>query len=627
MPLDTTNPFNVKVDHNFAKIDDAIGFFPRAWRAAKKYSVSNTLPIAAVNTWLQFSLAYVAAIIITHNDLSFITDILNPTFMPVYALVSVILFTTLIVSSAIRYMHKHKIKEGKKSIEELINDKIRGGKDNEVSEIAENALKIEIIPVIDHKKASFSIVLPISEDQKKVLESQREENKNKAIFLTIPYAVSALIIVGALIQNRFSFANVQGLEWTVVALASTIAIVGMCITFGKLKNNEISNNHNYVKRFHNIDIIFPCRRGVVVSVMEKKTKDEEENDSISRLIKLLDKHLTDFTDKISDSFDKFLDEAKTSIDKKLLEPVNVNIGATLNSIKGDLKVLFDDLEKIIEQDVDKVKKNANKEITMCLQDISKSIDESLKEVRIELKEKLNQLQPSGIGNYLIKFIPAINNRQAGDTGDSHDQNHSLESDDDAEFFDCSVLTEENKKEIIQEVRKITNDVVQNKLELIQKQLATLQANGSPDSALGSKNVDNTDQLTLENTVKARRKTVKNLELEEENNRLIKKEQKLTQKKSEQEKMDEWREKINGKASDFLYYLLESIKLEEKDDNEEKIGERTLKSFNNKIIIHWKDGSQTIFDIKKQHDLQAQPSTKVDFVDQDIHAAFKVAHAG
>ncbi|WP_265014893.1 hypothetical protein [Wolbachia endosymbiont (group B) of Camptogramma bilineatum] len=52
MPLDTTNPFNVKVDHNFAKIDDAIVFFPRLWRATKKYSVSNTLPIATVNIWL-----------------------------------------------------------------------------------------------------------------------------------------------------------------------------------------------------------------------------------------------------------------------------------------------------------------------------------------------------------------------------------------------------------------------------------------------------------------------------------------------------------------------------------------------------------------------------------------------
>ena len=251
MPLDTTNPFNVKVDHNFAKIDDAIGFFPRLWRATKKYSVSNTLPIAIVNIWLQFSLAYVAAIIITHNDLRFITDIFNPTFMPIYTLVSIILLTTFVASSAMRYMHKQEIKEGEKLIEELINNKIRGGKDNEMSEIAENALKIEIKPnlsLIDSKKANFSIVLPISENQKKILDNQIQENKNKAIFLTIPYVISAVIIVGALIQNRLSFANIQALEWVPVVLASIIAIVGICITFSKLKTNEINNNHNIVKK-------------------------------------------------------------------------------------------------------------------------------------------------------------------------------------------------------------------------------------------------------------------------------------------------------------------------------------------------------------------------------------------
>lgn len=97
------------------------------------------------------------------------------------------------------------------------------------------------------------------------------------------------------------------MEWAIVALASIIAIVGICITFSKLKNNEINNNHNIVKKFNNLDILFPFRRGGVVSVIEKKTKDEEENDSISRLIKLLDKHLTDFTDKIVASFDKQLD--------------------------------------------------------------------------------------------------------------------------------------------------------------------------------------------------------------------------------------------------------------------------------------------------------------------------------
>lgn len=98
--------------------------------------------------------------------------------------------------------------------------------------------------------------------------------------------------------------------------------------------------------------------------------------------------------------------------------------------------------------------------------------------------------------------------------------------------------------------------------------------------------------------------------------------------SEQEKADEWKKKINGKASEFFFYLLESIKLEEKkDDKGEKVSEVTLRNFDNKVIIHWKDGSQVIFDIKKQGDLQVQPNTKVDFVDPDVHAAFKVACAG
>ncbi|MDE5061219.1 MULTISPECIES: site-specific integrase [Wolbachia] len=285
-------------------------------------------------------------------------------------------------------------------------------------------------------------------------------------------------------------------------------------------------------------------------------------------------------------FGSNLKKACDLLDNSLLKPANVNIKETLNDIRGDLKVLLNNLEEIIEQDVDKVKKNANTEITTCLKGISKSIGESLKEIRTELKEKLNQLQPSGIGNYLVKLVPTTSNRQAVDTGDSHDQNHSLESEEE-EFFDCFALTEENKKEIIQEVRKIINDVVQNKLEPIQEQLATLQANGSPDSALGSEDVDNIDQfpLTLEDTVKARRKTVRNLELEEENNRLIKKEQKLTQRKPEQEKTDEWKEKINGKASEFLFYLLEFIKLKINDDAGEELSEVTLRNFDNKIIIH------------------------------------------
>ncbi|MDR2978001.1 MAG: hypothetical protein LBU56_00905 [Rickettsiales bacterium] len=82
-------------------------------------------------------------------------------------------------------------------------------------------------------------------------------------------------------------------------------------------------------------------------------------------------------------------------------------------------------------------------------------------------------------------------------------------------------------------------------------------------------------------------------------------------------------KINGKPREFLYYVLESVKLGEKDNKEKKV-EATLRNLNNKIIIHWKDGSQTICHIKKQGNL---PSTKVDFVDPDIQAAFEAACVG
>ncbi|MDG7053309.1 MAG: hypothetical protein LKM45_05540 [Wolbachia endosymbiont of Alcedoecus sp.] len=121
-------------------------------------------------------------------------------------------------------------------------------------------------------------------------------------------------------------------------------------------------------------------------------------------------------------------------------------------------------------------------------------------------------------------------------------------------------------------------------------------------------------------------------LEEENKNLKEREyiEKLRKenaklKESLSPEVKERKEKINGKPSEFLYYVLESIKLEERGDKEKdsKV-EATLRNLNNKIIIHWKDGSQTICHIKKQGNL---PSTEVDFVDQNIQAAFETACVG
>ncbi|WP_341819377.1 hypothetical protein [Wolbachia endosymbiont (group A) of Brachyopa scutellaris] len=591
MVTDTKDPFKDYFDFlGFRKLSDQPS---RILSSIRKYS--GTISIAStIATLIAFTAFSIQPVTVSIAGFAFTPAPLA--FIPL---------TVLLFTAVINFINTQKIKENE------IDKKIGNYQvDEQYSQIAQEAKKIEIVTNLDKKGKKISIVLPISKTQRKILEDIEAENRNRIFLFTGSYVFGAIIVVSAISQSI----NAP------ITLISLLVLVLVCIisTLSNLISNSVDHENHTIRNHSTLGLLLPywSGKGMVVSVIENKL-GKKENELISLMKELLS--------PFCDSFGSNLKKACDLLDNSLLKPANIDIKETLNDIRGDLKVLLNNLEEIIEQDVDKVKKNANTEITTCLKGISKSIGESLKDIRTELKEKLNQLQPSGIGNYLVKFVPTTSNRQAGNTGDSHDQNHSLESDEE-EFFDCFALTEENKKEIIQEVRKIINDVVQNKLEPIQEQLATLQANGSPDSALGSEDVDNIDQfpLTLEDTVKARRKTVRNLELEEENNRLIKKEQKLTQRKPEQEKTDEWKEKINGKASDFLYYLLESIKLEEKGDKGEKICEATLRNFDNKIIIHWKDGSQTTCHIKKQGDL---PSTKVDFVDQNIQVAFKVACAG
>ncbi|WP_341814889.1 hypothetical protein [Wolbachia endosymbiont (group A) of Chalcis sispes] len=593
MVTDTKDPFKDYFDFlGFRKLSDQPS---RILSSIRKYSgtISIASTIAALIAFTTFSIQPV------------IVSIAGFAFTP--APLAFIPLAVLLFTAVINFINTQKIKENE------IDKKVGNCQvDEQYSQIVQEAEKIEIVTNLDRKRKKLLIVLPISKTQREILEDIKAENRNRVFLFTGSYVFGAIIVVSAISQSI----NAP------ITLISLLVVVLVCIisTLSNLISNSVDHENHTIRNHSTLGLLLPYWSGkvMVVSVIENKL-GKKENELISLMKELLS--------PFCDSFGSNLKKACDLLDNSLLKPANIDIKETLNDIRGDLKVLLNNLEEIIEQDVDKVKKNANTEITTCLKGISKSIGESLKEIRTELKEKLNQLQPSGIGNYLVKFVPTTSNRQAGNTGDSHDQNHSLESDDEEEeeeFFDCFALTEENKKEIIQEVRKIINDVVRNKLEPIQEQLATLQANGSPDSALGSEDVDNIDQfpLTLEDTVKARRKTVRNLELEEENNRLIKKEQKLTQRKPEQEKTDEWKEKINGKPSDFLYYLLESIKLEEKDNKEKKV-EATLRDFDNKVTIYWKDGSQTICHIKKQGDLQIESSATM-FTDPNVQAAWEMA---
>ncbi|WP_353282256.1 hypothetical protein [Wolbachia endosymbiont (group A) of Myopa testacea] len=598
---------NLTHDHNVARINDAIGFLPKAWHAAKKYSVNNTLPIAVVNTWLQFSLAYITAMVITLNDLSFIATF-NPTLMPTYFLVSVIFGVVLLTSLALRYIYKQEIKDEKsKDGDSPIDIKIRGGKSDEINEIAQNALTIEIVPDLVDKKQGFSIILPISEKQGEILENKRQENRNKVILLTVPYVLSGLIVAGALIQNKFSFANVHGWEeWGFIAFVSAVFIVGICIALSKLKSNEVNNACNIVKKFDNVDILLPWRKGSVVSVMENKFKSEEENDPISRLGRLVNRHLTDFIDKICCLFKN-----------DLLKPANINIKETLGSIGKDLKALLDKLEKDIKKNVDEVKTTASKEITDCLKNISKSVDVLCKEVSGDVKGKLSEVDVEkvmSLVNNLSNLAETLEDRisrlkpgarmgLSGATFADERLPNAPNNPNPQQNGQGSSSQSNTDRSANKDMQTSTNESADQE---IQTQL--LEEHNRPSEP---DNEDNTDQLVDEE-----KKLQEKMAVLEKQDRV----RQLKKDLFEREKIDEWKEKINGKPSDFLYYLLESIKLEEKDNKEEKV-EATLRDFDNKIIIHWKDGSQTTCHIKKQGDL---PSTKVDFVNQNIQAAWEMA---
>lgn len=598
---------NLTHDHNVARINDAIGFLPKAWHAAKKYSVNNTLPIAVVNTWLQFSLAYITAMVITLNDLSFIATF-NPTLMPTYFLVSVIFGVVLLTSLALRYIYKQEIKDEKsKDGDSPIDIKIRGGKSDEINEIAQNALTIEIVPDLVDKKQGFSIILPISEKQGEILENKRQENRNKVILLTVPYVLSGLIVAGALIQNKFSFANVHGWEeWGFIAFVSAVFIVGICIALSKLKSNEVNNACNIVKKFDNVDILLPWRKGSVVSVMENKFKSEEENDPISRLGRLVNRHLTDFIDKICCLFKN-----------DLLKPANINIKETLGSIGKDLKALLDKLEKDIKKNVDEVKTTASKEITDCLKNISKSVDVLCKEVSGDVKGKLSEVDVEkvmSLVNNLSNLAETLEDRisrlkpgarmgLSGATFADERLPNAPNNPNPQQNGQGSSSQSNTDRSANKDMQTSTNESADQE---IQTQL--LEEHNLPSEP---DNEDNTDQLVDEE-----KKLQEKMAVLEKQDRV----RQLKKDLFEREKTDEWKEKINGKPSDFLYYLLESIKLEEKDNKEKKV-EATLRDFDNKIIIHWKDGSQTTCHIKKQGDL---PSTKVDFVNQNIQAAWEMA---
>ncbi|MCM1001573.1 MAG: hypothetical protein KTV72_04625, partial [Wolbachia endosymbiont of Melophagus ovinus] len=425
-----------------------------------------------------------------------------------------------------------------------------------------------------------------------ILENKRQENRNKIVLLTVPYVLSGLTIVGAL--AKFGFANIQSWkQWTFIAAVGVIAIVGACITLSKLRNNEVDNACNTVKKLDNIDILLPCRKSSVISVMENKFENKEKDDLQSQALRLFERFLTGFKNDVCNILDKHLIEANASFKECLLNPSNANIDKVLTLIRDDIQALLSSLERIVTKDLNEIKNMSGKAITNFFTS-----------ARDELTKKISQLESTSIGSWFFKF----SNKGASN---SHPKEVSEEIFYDVQDWETQIknLREDLKKELLQELQKHLEELRNKRTQ------STNEPNSSLESNLG-KQQDKEKKVREKNELlKSQQRT---RELEKEN-------AKLEKELSEQEETDERQEKINGKPSEFLYYVLESIKLEERGDKEKdsKV-EATLRNLNNKIIIHWKDGSQTICHIKKQGNL---PSTEVDFVDKNIQAAFETACVG
>ncbi|MDG7055953.1 MAG: hypothetical protein LKM44_00440 [Wolbachia endosymbiont of Meromenopon meropis] len=601
------NFFNFKINHDVS----VTGYPTRMWHAIKKYSVNNTLPVVAINSWIQFSLGYAAAVIVTSHDMSFITNILNSRAMPAYALASFTLGAILLTSLIVKYMYKEEVKnEMSKNGKNLIDIKIRGGKSDGISEIAQNALTIEIVPdtsFIFDKKENFSIIVPICGRQGEILKNKRRENRNKIVLFTVPYLLSGLIIIGALI--KFGFVNIQsGKEWTFITVIGVMAIVGACITLSKLENNKVDNLSNTIKKFNSKDILLPYRKNSIISVIENKFENKEENDPMSRVLRLFDKYLADLINKVCYLFEN--DFLKTS---------NINIQKTFDGVSEDIRTILSGLEINTIKNFDEIKIAVEKGITRCLKDISESIDDLCKNVgndiiniigdkkkkisRIinnieEITTKFNRLDTFGIEciskstSYAIKKVQTACRHLRLFT--ENDERINVQVEAERSFSNVRIQTDEQNFHSI----SVQTEYMQNSKK---EQEAICMNYNFLD--LKSQNTKLRNALRKQNEA---------LKLEQEIRGLQKENIRLEKELFEQEKINERQKKINDKPSEFLYYLLESIKLDEK---------ATLRNLDNKIIIQWKDGSQTTCYIKR-HGAHFSHSTEINFVRQNIRTAFE-----
>lgn len=605
----------VVINHGFKGVYDVVNYPTKFWNTAKKYSINGTIPAVAFNTFAQFSLAYLAAIMITRNDLSFITNILDARVKSLYTLVSLILVAVFLASVALRYIYNQTIKDEKE-----INENIRGGYSDGINEIPQNALTIEIIPNFNDKEPkNFSIIVPISGKQGTILTKQREENGNRIILLTAPYVISGLMIAGAL--AGFGFSNINGwLEISIISLAVVIAIVGTLVTLNNLKNNKANQQLNIVTKPGNsniipfVNVLIPFSNSRVAYVMENKVEINEENDPITKIARKIGNQLCNIADK---KLQKVVDHFNGSTDEFLKVTGN------------NIKTLLDNLEKGIKKNVDGVENTANHAIAFCLQDISKNVNALCKEVSKDVEKKFGEVNINKIMNLIDvfkkkieKYEPSyfigkfksdaqhnqdevkgdVKNNDAGGKQPKYDHNSNKET-----YFGAN----ENWTEEVEIIGQLRKDLEALKRELSEEKNRQAQSETAISPEASSITSADSHQDEEEEVDKKQRIINKEKEFATLNESL-----------SKQKETDEWQEKINGSPQEFLHYILDYIKL--------KVGENetSLRNFDNKIMINWKDRSQTTCYINKQGDFQKiEPGTNVSFVNSNVQEIYKHVFPG
>ncbi|MDN5248109.1 MAG: hypothetical protein QWI36_03155 [Wolbachia endosymbiont of Tyrophagus putrescentiae] len=560
--LSSNNTNTIQFNHNFLGLKDLTEKPSGILRSIRKYSVNGTLPAASISLLTNFALASIAAFMITTD-----VGIVNILFLPNIKLPFFIVFSVFAgicaVAFALQYMNTQKVDKAR------IDEKIRGGQDK-ISQIASEAEKIEIIiPGSKH-----SIFVPISGTQLGSLEDIKQENTTKVVLLTAPYALSTLVVMGALVSA--GFVNIQSGEIFFVFFVLAINVIGACVTLNQLKNNETNHKSNSIQNLGESDaipfanIFLPFFGKGVVLVMKERCVNKA-NDPVSKALKILN----NFTDKICDILDRQLTQVNTSLDGKLLGPMSEKIDETLEHLKGIKEGLVGSIDGLCKE-VSVILSNAKK-LTEEVNGLNiKGIAEKVHSTLDTLKKKVENFEV----NRLIGYFNS--NKQTTSSNSEPKEFLGI-------LGNLTKQLEKVKEEVKEEIMMLKGEL-QNQSES--------GYNSSYDDNNDDENLKklrvNRDNLSKEN---------EKLKLEKQIKILEKENKELKEGHVEQKEQDGWIKAINGEASKFLGYLLQSIELQIKNTQAET--KTTLDAFNSQVIIHWKDGSQTICDLNKKVDPQTR----------------------